>query len=189
MEWPKEIDEFRSRRWGSSFPGLRTRDPPLSPPSTWAEIFWHTFLQSHLQNFRKQPKKNNKNLGKNKFYPAPPLAPWGRFLGFLKLALQTRVDGGPSGGSSMRRPGNEDPHRRERNSCRLKSIRFLTNEISGIARIFQKIQNFLSGNRKGACPFLYPQRLSHSNYFWTLLYTTSTDRLCTHTCGAHTVLG
>ena len=25
---------FRSRRWGSSLPGLRTQDPPLSPPST-----------------------------------------------------------------------------------------------------------------------------------------------------------
>ena len=48
---------FRSRRWGSLLPGLRTRDPTLSPPSTWAEIFRHTFLQSHLQNFRKKPKK------------------------------------------------------------------------------------------------------------------------------------
>ena len=26
----------------------------------------------------------------------------------------THVDGGPSGGSSMRRPGSENPHRRER---------------------------------------------------------------------------
>ena len=25
--------------------------------------------------------------------------------------------------------------------------------------------------------------------YTVLLYTTSTDRLCTHTCGAHTVLG
>ena len=25
--------KFRSRRWGSSFPDLRTQDPPLSPPS------------------------------------------------------------------------------------------------------------------------------------------------------------
>ena len=29
-----EKRNFRSRRWGSSLPGLRTRDPPLSPPST-----------------------------------------------------------------------------------------------------------------------------------------------------------
>ena len=118
--------------------------------------------------------------GGGQFWPPPRHLSW---------KISANVDGGPSVRSSMPRPGNEDPHRRERNSCRLKSIRFLTNEISGIARIFQKIQNFLSGNRKGACPFLYPQRLSHSNYFWTLLYTTSTDRLCTHTCGAHTVLG
>ena len=26
--------KFRSRRWGSSLPGLRKQDPPLSPPST-----------------------------------------------------------------------------------------------------------------------------------------------------------
>jgi hypothetical protein len=30
----KKIKNFRSRRWGSSLTGLRTRDPPLSPPST-----------------------------------------------------------------------------------------------------------------------------------------------------------
>ena len=30
-------------------PGLCMRDPPLSPPSTLAEIFLHTCLQTHLQ--------------------------------------------------------------------------------------------------------------------------------------------
>ena len=30
-------------------PRLRTLDGPLVPPSTWAEIFRHTCLQSHLQ--------------------------------------------------------------------------------------------------------------------------------------------
>merc|ERR1712074_51322 len=30
----RKVKKFRSRRWGSSLPGLRTRDPPLSPPST-----------------------------------------------------------------------------------------------------------------------------------------------------------
>ena len=40
---------FCSRRLGSSLPGLHSRDPPLSPPSTWAEIFRRTCLQSHLQ--------------------------------------------------------------------------------------------------------------------------------------------
>jgi hypothetical protein len=29
--------------------------------------------------------------------------------------ISAHVDGGPSGGSSMRRPRSEDPHRRERN--------------------------------------------------------------------------
>ena len=32
---------FHWRRWGSSLPGLRMLDPPLSPPSTPAEFFWH----------------------------------------------------------------------------------------------------------------------------------------------------
>ena len=43
---------------------------------------------------------------------------WGRCL---KVILQkhapfisANVHGGPSGGSSMRRPGSEDPHRRDR---------------------------------------------------------------------------
>ena len=45
----KIMPNFRSRRWGSSLPGLRTRDPPLSPPSTWAEIFRRACLQSHLK--------------------------------------------------------------------------------------------------------------------------------------------
>ena len=31
---------FRSRRWGSSLPGLHTRDPLLGTPSTLAEILW-----------------------------------------------------------------------------------------------------------------------------------------------------
>ena len=40
---------FRVRRWGSLLPGLLTRDPPLSPPSTYAEIFRPKCLQSHLK--------------------------------------------------------------------------------------------------------------------------------------------
>ena len=40
---------FRSRQWGSSLLGPRTLDPWLSPPSTWVDIFWYTFLKSHLQ--------------------------------------------------------------------------------------------------------------------------------------------
>ena len=36
--------KFRWRRWGSSLPGLRILDPPLSPPSTPDEIFRRTFL-------------------------------------------------------------------------------------------------------------------------------------------------
>ena len=30
--------KFRSRRWGSSLPGLRKLDPPLSPPSTPSKL-------------------------------------------------------------------------------------------------------------------------------------------------------
>ena len=40
-----------SRQWGSSLPGLRTQEPPLSPPSMLAEIFRHMFLQSNLKAF------------------------------------------------------------------------------------------------------------------------------------------
>ena len=48
--WKKKKNRknFRSRRWGFSLPGLHTQDPPLSPPSTWAEIFRRTCLQSHF---------------------------------------------------------------------------------------------------------------------------------------------
>ena len=35
---------------------------------------------------------------------------WGRRFPLMSM-------GGPSGGSSVRRPGSEDPHRRERNLC------------------------------------------------------------------------
>ena len=53
----KQQQKFRSRRWGSSLPGLRTQDPPLSPPSTWAEIFRRMCLQSHLQTSPPLPQK------------------------------------------------------------------------------------------------------------------------------------
>ena len=51
---PKTTQNFRSRWWGSSLPGLRTLDPPLSPQSTPAEIFRCTCLGG--------VKKNNKFL-------------------------------------------------------------------------------------------------------------------------------
>jgi hypothetical protein len=41
-------------------PGSAHADPPLGPPSTLAEIFRHTCLQSKLQNFRKKPKQTLK---------------------------------------------------------------------------------------------------------------------------------
>ena len=38
---------FRSHRWGSSLQGLRRLDPPLGPPSIWAEISGkHTSAES-----------------------------------------------------------------------------------------------------------------------------------------------
>ena len=51
-------DDFRWRRWGSSLPGLRTLDPPRSPPSTPAEIVRCTCLQSHLQTSPPTPQKS-----------------------------------------------------------------------------------------------------------------------------------
>ena len=50
--------DFCSRRCGSSLPGLRMLDPPLGPPSTWVDIFWHTCLQSHLQTSPPTPQKS-----------------------------------------------------------------------------------------------------------------------------------
>ena len=41
-------DDFRWRRWGSLLPGLRTLDPPRSPPSTQVAFFRRTCLQSHF---------------------------------------------------------------------------------------------------------------------------------------------
>ena len=54
----KYLDNVHYCRWGSSLPGLRTRDPPLSPPSTWAEFFRHTCLQSHLPTSPPTPQKS-----------------------------------------------------------------------------------------------------------------------------------
>ena len=59
----KNIKKFCSRRWGSSLLGLRMQDPPLSPQSTWVDIFgkcvcWVTFkhlpepLRSLIRSFR-----------------------------------------------------------------------------------------------------------------------------------------
>ena len=48
---------FCSRRWGSSLRSLRMLDPPLGPPSTLAEIFRRTCLQSHLQTSPPTPQK------------------------------------------------------------------------------------------------------------------------------------
>jgi hypothetical protein len=47
------------------------RDPPLGPPSTLAEIFRRTYLQSNLQNFRKKPKNRTQGGvgGVNFFLP------------------------------------------------------------------------------------------------------------------------
>ena len=52
------VSKFRSRRWGSSLPCLRLRDPPLSPPSTWGEILRHPCLQSGLQTSPPVPQKS-----------------------------------------------------------------------------------------------------------------------------------
>ena len=65
-------NNFRWRRWGSPFPGLRTLDPPLSPPWTPSEIYRHTCLpqplRSHIRSFGtlgQLLKFSKKNLKKN----------------------------------------------------------------------------------------------------------------------------
>ena len=71
----KKRKNFRSRRWGSSLPGLRTRDPSLSPPSTWAEIFRRTCLQSHFFEISPFSGQNGVILGGpwNNFYWNPAI--------------------------------------------------------------------------------------------------------------------
>ena len=57
----KKKIKFPLTPMGVLAPGSAQRDTPLSPPSTFnIEIFRRTCLQSHLQNFRKNPKKNLK---------------------------------------------------------------------------------------------------------------------------------
>ena len=55
-----KIIRFRWRRWGSSLSGLHTIDPPLSPPSTPAEMFWRTCLRGDSMRFLF--KNKNKKL-------------------------------------------------------------------------------------------------------------------------------
>jgi hypothetical protein len=62
--------------WGSSLTGLRTRDPPLGPPSTLAEIFRNPCLQSHLQTSPPTPQKSYpKFWNPRKTFEMTPLDP------------------------------------------------------------------------------------------------------------------
>ena len=49
----KTRTKFLLAPMGVPAPDLRMLDPPLSPPSTLAEVFQGTCLQSKLQNFQK----------------------------------------------------------------------------------------------------------------------------------------
>ena len=57
------LPNFRQRRWGSSLPCPRTRDTPLSPPSTLAEIFRHACLQSRFHQISPFSGQNRVNWG------------------------------------------------------------------------------------------------------------------------------
>ena len=58
-----KLREFHKCRWGSSLPGLRTLDPPLGAPSTLAEIFRRTGLQSHLQTSPQPLRRHIRSFG------------------------------------------------------------------------------------------------------------------------------
>ena len=75
-------------------PAVRTRE--RGPPSASAEFFSLSTAITVLPervvvgfpNFAWTPKKNNKNLGKKKFHPAPPWPPGGRFFRFFSFFLR-----------------------------------------------------------------------------------------------------
>ena len=80
------------QRLGMKLTGLRTLDPLLSPPSTLAEIFQRTCLGDG----RKLSESLSDQLN----------------FSFFQQKKSASVDGGLSRGSSLHRPGSEDPHRR-----------------------------------------------------------------------------
>ena len=80
---------------------------------TWL-LQWCILVHFEARLFAPWEIKIIKILGKKYFF-------WKILEGCLKVTLQTcvleeeksaSVDGGPSGGSRVRRPGSEDPHRR-----------------------------------------------------------------------------
>ena len=60
------VPKFRSRWWGASLTCLRMRDPPLSHPFTWEEMFQITCLQSCLQTSPPGPIKSYTNFQNHK---------------------------------------------------------------------------------------------------------------------------
>ena len=78
-------------------PGLRTWDPPLSPPSTLAEIFWHACLQSHIQTSPPTPQVNFWNFHTKNFYITSKTLPRGargvfKFFGGLISPFFVRIN-------------------------------------------------------------------------------------------------
>ena len=79
---------FRSRRWGSSLSGLRTRDPLLGPPLPCAEIFRHACLQSQFHQISPFSSQNRVIWGCRE---DPPNIFFIEFLIFLLLRSPCKI--------------------------------------------------------------------------------------------------
>ena len=87
----------------------------------------------------------------------------------MRRKISVHVDGGPSGGSRVRRPGSEDPHRRGRKSYQAlvsnKSIPKLGEECTDACVLY--ILVILSSDHEGL-EIRTPMAASNSNNFFSL---------------------
>ncbi len=140
---------FRSRRWGSSLPGLRTRDPPLRPPSTWAEIFRHTCLQSCLKTSPPTPQKSYP-----KFQDSPTSLSW-KYLKLAHFPVKIGLIGGVGD------VPDSSPRLKSSNYCYLGAHVKIWNPMISLSGIYWKLAHFpvkigLNGGVGGVPEICFP---------------------------------